>query len=190
MFRSCRIAILFACVAMLAPGVLAQESKAAKSTREKLKQEIAEIDLKEIGTKAFFEAVNQELDKSINIKIDNTSGISNNTKLSYKAKNITVEKLLNEVSDKYEFGWVVISNVENNKIDGWVIIRKSDKGKERGYEFGKGPKGEKQSSLNHPRQNFVIVSTNSASFSNIGRWPQSLMIFSSAPAMCFWYSAP
>ena len=101
---------------------------------------IAEIDLKEIGTKDFFAGVNLELDKSINFKIDNTTGISNNTKLTYKGKKITVEKLLNDVSDKFEFGWVVISNPGNNKIDGWVIIRKNEKVKERGYEAGKEPK--------------------------------------------------
>jgi hypothetical protein len=120
-----------------AQNAFAQESKAAQQTRTRLKQVIAEIDIKEIGTKAFFEDVNRELDKTINIKIDNASGVSNNTKLSYKGKKVTVEKLLNDVADKYEFGWVVISNPDNNKIDGWVIIRKS---KERGYEAGKEPK--------------------------------------------------
>jgi hypothetical protein len=59
--------------------------------------------------------------------------------------------LLNDLSDKYEFGWVVISNPGNNKVDGWVIIRKSEKGKERGYEAGKQPKREKHSSLPLPR---------------------------------------
>ena len=34
-------------------------------------------------------------------------------------------RLLNELSDKYEFGWYVVSNVGNNKVDGWIIIRKS-----------------------------------------------------------------
>ena len=106
----------------------------------KLKQVIAEIELKEIGTKDFFAGVNLELDKSINFKIDNTTGISNNTKLTYKAKKVTVEKLLNDISDKFDFGWVVISNAGNNKVDGWVIIRKNDKAKERGYEAGKEPK--------------------------------------------------
>ena len=57
------------------------------------------------------------------------------------------EKLLNDVSDKYEFGWIVVSK-ENHKEDGWIIIRKSDKGKERGYEAGKEPK---KSSLELPR---------------------------------------
>ena len=148
MFRSLRLALVLVGLALLAQQASAQESKAAKSTREKLKQVIAEFDSKEVGTKAFFEDVNRELEKgTIRFTIDGTSGISNNTKLTFKAKKITVEKLLNDLSDKYEFGWYVVSNVGNNKIDGSVVIRKTDKGKERGYEAGKEPKTEKQSSL-------------------------------------------
>ena len=157
MIRSVRIIALFVGVGLLVQQGFAQESKSAKATREKLKQVIAEFDAKEIGTKAFFEDVNRELDKTINFKIDGTSGISNNTKLTYKAKKISVEKLLNDISDKFEFGWVVISNPGNNKEDGSVVIRRSSKGKERGYEAGKEPKGEKQSSLELPRLREVIL---------------------------------
>ena len=138
MVRSFRIVAMFVALALLTQQAAAQESKAAKATREKLKQVIAEFEAKEVGTKAFFEDVNRELDKSINFKIDNTSGISNNTKLTFKAKKITVEKLLNDLSDKYEFGWYVVSNAKDRN-DGWVMVRKF-KDKERGYESGKEPK--------------------------------------------------
>ena len=80
------------------------------------------------------------MEKPVNFKIDNVSGVSNNTKLTYKAKDKAVEDILNEMSDKFDFGWVVISNVSNNKVDGWIVIRKNSKGKERGYELGKEPK--------------------------------------------------
>ena len=140
MIRSIRIVAMFVVLGLLAQQASAQESKAAKATREKLKQIIDEFDDKEVGTKVFFEDVKRELDKPINFKIDNASGVSNNTKLTYKAKKVTVEKLLNDVSDKYEFGWYVVSNADNNKVDGWIVIRKNEKGKERGYEAGKEPK--------------------------------------------------
>src|ERR1700677_661539 len=39
-------------------------------------------------------------------------------------------------------------------------------------------------------QNFCTAATNSASFSNIGRCPQSLISFISAPSMCFLYASP
>ena len=122
---SLRIALVLIAAVALAQQAGAQESKAAKYTREKLKQVIAEIDDKEVGAKAFFEDVNRELGKALKFKIDGTTGISNNTKLSYKGKKVTVEKLLNDISDKYEFGWIVISNPGNNKEDGNIVIRKA-----------------------------------------------------------------
>jgi hypothetical protein len=139
MWRTFRFSALAIALAWSGQVVSAQESAAAKATREKLKQEI-EIDEKEIGTKAFFDGVSREMDKPVKFTIDNVSGVSNNSKVTYKAKKVTVEKLLNDMSDKYEFGWVVISNAGNNKVDGTVVIRKSSKGKERGYEAGKEPK--------------------------------------------------
>lgn len=123
----------------LAGAGLAEESKAAQATRKNLQQKLS-IEAKEIGTKAFLEDVNRELDKEIKFIIDNASGVSNNTKITYKGKNVTVEQVLNEVSDKLDCGWYVVSNAANNKIDGKVMIRKSSKGKERGYEAGKDPK--------------------------------------------------
>lgn len=156
MNRSFRIVVALISLALLAQQATAQESKAAKSTREKLKQVIAEFDAKDIGTKAFFEDVNREIEKTIRFTIDGTTGISNNTKISYKGKKITVEKLLNDVSDKYEFGWYVESNEGNNKVDGSIIIRKTDKGKERGYKAGTEPKKDK-TSLDGPRYNDSIV---------------------------------
>src|SRR6476620_2196519 len=110
MHHSFRIIAVLIGLALLAQHASAQESKAAKSTREKLTQVIADFDAKDIGAKAFFEEVNDGLKKTINFKIDNTTGISNNTKFSFKAKNVTVEKLLNDLSDKYEMGWFVVSN--------------------------------------------------------------------------------
>ena len=71
--------------------------------------------------------------------------------------NHTVEQVLNEISDKGEFGWVVISNASNNKVDGWVIIRKNTKGKERGYELGKEPTKDKGASLLLPRDREIAI---------------------------------
>jgi hypothetical protein len=116
-----------------------QESQAAKTTRQKLKQKIT-VEFKDERTADVFKTIENEPDKPLKIKIDNVSGISNNTKVTYKAKDKTVEQVLNELSDKLEVGWVVISNPSNNKVDGWVVIRKNLKGKERGYELGKEPK--------------------------------------------------
>ena len=154
MMGTFRIVLVLVAAALVAQVATAQESKSAKATREKLKQVIADFDAKEVGSKVFFEDVNRELDKTIRFKIDGSTGISNNTKFTYKAKKVTVEKLLNDISEKYEFGWIVLSNEGNNKEDGSVIIRRSTKGKERGYEFGKEPK--KGASLDLPLRELAL----------------------------------
>ncbi|MCI0642995.1 MAG: hypothetical protein L0Y72_10870 [Gemmataceae bacterium] len=121
-----------------AAGVaLAQESPAAKSARKRLQQKIAEVEWKNTGTKPIFDDLKREMDMPVSFKIDNASGVSNNTKLTYSAKNKTVEEILNGLCDKGEFGWYVLSNPKD-RYDGWVIIRKH-KEKERGYEGGKKP---------------------------------------------------
>ncbi len=138
-------------LAFAAQPALAQESKAAQATRKKLTQKIS-VTFKETRTADVFNEIKIEMDKPVNIKIDNVSGVSNNSKLTYSAKGKTVEQILNDVCDKLECGWIVVSNAANNKVDGWIIIRKSTKGKERGYEAGKEPaKGKEKSSLDLPR---------------------------------------
>jgi hypothetical protein len=133
------IAGLVVCGLACTGQAFAQESLAAKTTRKKLQQKIS-VEFKDIRTADVFNDIKNEMDKPANFKIDNASGISNNTKVTYKAKDKAVEQILNELSDKLECGWVVISNPSNNKVDGWVVIRKNTKGKERGYELGKEPK--------------------------------------------------
>ena len=115
--RSLRLSLVLVGLALLASHASAQESKAAQTTRQKLQQKIT-VEFKETGTADVFKEIKGEMDKPANFKIDNASGVSNNTKLTYKAKDKTVEQILNELSDKFEFGWVVISNAANNKVDG------------------------------------------------------------------------
>ncbi len=114
----------------------AQESPAAKAARKKLQQKIS-VDWKEVGVKVITDDIKREMDAPVAIKIDNTSGVSNNSKLTYKADNKTVEQILNELSEKAEFGWFIKSDPKDRN-DGFVIIRRY-KDKERGYEGGKAP---------------------------------------------------
>lgn len=122
---------------VLAAPALAQESAAAKSTRKKLQQKIS-VDWKEIGVKVITEDIKREMDPPVAFKIDNTSGVSNNYKVSFKADNKTVEEILSGLSEKGEFGWFIKSDPKDRN-DGFVIIRKY-KDKERGFEGGKEPK--------------------------------------------------
>ena len=139
MRRFTLIAVSLAVSTVITSPTPAQESQAAKTTRKSLQKTI-DVDQKEIGTKDFLDDVSGDLDGKVKFKIDNGSGVSNNTKMTYKAKGVTVEKMLNDLADKYDWGWFVMSNAGNNAVDGKVIIRKSSKGKERGYEAGKEPK--------------------------------------------------
>jgi hypothetical protein len=153
MWRTIHFSALAVALALSSQVASAQESAAAKATREKLKQ-VIDIDEKDIGTKAFFDTVSGEMDKPVKFTIDNVSGVSNNSKVAYKGKKVTIEKILNDMSDKYDFGWVVISNVSNNKVDGTIVIRKSSKGKERGYEAGKEPK---KASVDPERRDLAVM---------------------------------
>ena len=83
MIRVFRFACVCVLAALLVPAAAAQESKAAKSTRDKLKQKAA-VDAKEQGTKSIFDELLTEAEKPIRFKIDNVSGISNNSKLTFK----------------------------------------------------------------------------------------------------------
>jgi hypothetical protein len=127
------------------------ETPTAIATRKKLQQKIT-IDAKDVGFKALTEDIKREMDKPVGFKIDNTTGISNNSKVTYSCKDKTVEQVLNELADKYEFGWYVVSNAKDRN-DGFIMLRKF-KEKERGYEWGKEPK--KKAAL-EPRRDRVAL---------------------------------
>src|SRR4051794_32856476 len=117
--RRIALAALAAAVVLgLAGPAGAQESQAAQTTRKRLKQVIDDIDQKDVGTKAFLEDVLGDLKEPVKFIIDNGSGVSNNSKITYKARKVTAEKMLNDISDKMDFGWYVVSNAGNNKVDG------------------------------------------------------------------------
>ena len=123
-------------VLVIALPVFAQETPSAQSARKKLQQKIS-VEWKDIGIKAITDDIKREMDQPVAFKIDNTTGISNNSKMTYKADNKTVEQILNDLSDKGEFGWFIKSDPKDRN-DGWIIIRKY-KDKERGVEGGKAP---------------------------------------------------
>jgi hypothetical protein len=140
------VVVVVAGVTLLAVAAVshAQESPAAKATRDRLKKIILdEVDWKEIPTRDVFNDLKNESNNKVSFKIDTANGMSMNSRLSYKAKKVSLEKVLNDLSDKYDFGWIVYSNPKdkNDRYNGWVVLRKG-KGKERGYEAGTEPKKE------------------------------------------------
>jgi len=132
-----------AAIAVLTLGAVdraaAQDTPAAKATRERLKKiKVEEVAWKEEMTRVIFGDLKRESDDKVSFHVDTTTGMSMNSRMSYKAKNVSIEQVLNDLADKNDFGWIVMSD-KKSRYDGWVILRKG-KGKERGYEAGKEPK--------------------------------------------------
>jgi hypothetical protein len=131
----------------------AQETPTAKATRKKLDKKIS-VEWKDTRMQDAMTDIKNEFDGRLGIKIDNTAGISNNTKVSFKADDQPLKKILDDFCTKYELGYIVLSK-KNDRYDGWIIIRKS---KERGYEEGKEPKEtQKDSSAAPPPPVLTVV---------------------------------
>jgi hypothetical protein len=137
--KSLKVAVVATLGLVLAGIVLAEDSPAAKATRKRLQQKIT-VEFKDERTADVFGGIFAEMDKAPKYKIDTANGLSLNTKWTFKAKDKTVEQVLNAVCDKIDCGWFVVSNESNNKVDGSILIRRIMKGKERGHEAGKGAK--------------------------------------------------
>jgi hypothetical protein len=123
---------------LLPAGAAAQqrETPSAKATRKKLEMKIS-VEWDNVPLKVAVDDLKAEFDNRLGVKIDNVSGVSNNTKVTYKAENQSLKKILGDLCTKYDWGYIVKSEA-GNRYDGWIIIRKSA---ERGYEKGAEPKG-------------------------------------------------
>ena len=132
---------------MASGWALAQDTPRAKATRENLKKIVLEdLEYKEEMTHVIFSDLARESNNKVSFIIDTNGGMSRNTRMTYKVKKAPLEKILNDLADKNDFGWYVFSNPKdpNDQKNGKVILRKGAKGKERGYEFGTEPKGDKK----------------------------------------------
>ena len=112
-----------------------QDTPAAKRTRARLKEKIS-IDVKDTRVKDVLDEIRRRMNNKVSFKIDNASGVSNNTKLTYKDDNKTLAQVLDEVCTLNEMGYVIFSR-PGDRYDGSILIRKG-KGKEAGYEGGRG----------------------------------------------------
>jgi hypothetical protein len=143
-------------VGLVQGWAIAQESPRAKKTRESLKKIVLEdLNWKDEMTHVVFSDISRECDKKVTFEIDTNGGMSRNTRLSYKVKKASLEKVLNDLADQNDFGWYVYTNPKdpNGQKEGRIILRKGAKGKERGYEFGTEPKEEKKKSSLDPNRN-------------------------------------
>src|SRR5207248_1338981 len=101
--------------------------KAAK-TRKLLDTKIT-VDFKEAGLGEIVDEIKEEHVKGLKIIIDSKGGVSQNTKITYSGKDVTLAEALDKMFAKNDLGYIVISK-KNNAYDGALQIKK---GKERGY---------------------------------------------------------
>lgn len=116
-----------ACLAV-ADDKKTEDTPAAAKTRKLLKTKIS-IEFKETALKDAVEEIKEEV-KGLKFLLDTKGGVSRNQPMNIKAKDKTVEEVLDEILKKPALGYIVISK-KGNAYDGLVQIRKSD---ERGYE--------------------------------------------------------
>jgi TolA-binding protein len=116
-------------VVSTAAQVVRDTPKAAQA-RKKLQTKITvEYDNTELGE--VVEDIQGQV-KGLGIRIDTQHGVSKNTKLTLKAKNMSLEKVLDNLFKKAGLGYIVV-NERGNAYDGTLLIRQ---GAERGYPTG------------------------------------------------------
>jgi hypothetical protein len=129
------------CVGLMASDIRAAEKDtfAAAATRKKLQTKIS-VEYKDVSLKEIMDDIKQKVTDSIgmdlSIWLDNAGGVSNNSTLSYSAKDKTVAEILDGMFKDNGLGYIVISKeykTYKGRYDGWLLIVK---GKERGYPEG------------------------------------------------------
>src|SRR5439155_22031550 len=113
-----------------------KDTPAAAATRKKLQAKIS-VDYKDVSLKEIMEDVKQKVNDAtgseLSIYMDNQGGVSNNSTLSYSARDKTVAEVLDGMFKNNDLGYIVISKeykTYKGRYDGWLLIVK---GKERGY---------------------------------------------------------
>jgi hypothetical protein len=113
-----------------------KDTPAAAATRNKLKAKIS-VDYKDTSLKDIAEDIKQKVSDAtgmdLSIYLDNPGGVSNNSTLSYSAKDQTVADVLDGMFKNNGLGYIVVSKEYKSyksRYDGWLLIVK---GKERGY---------------------------------------------------------
>jgi hypothetical protein len=127
--------VVAVCATTFWAGETPKDTPSAAKTRKTLQKKIEEVNWDEVGLKVALEELQQLLDDTVRIKIDPNAGISGNYKITYKAKDKTLAKILDDLCDKNEWGYYVVSDKKDRR-DGFIILNKS---KWRGIE-GKEPK--------------------------------------------------
>jgi hypothetical protein len=104
------------------------DTPAAAKTRKLLKMKIS-VDFKDTRLEDAMDEIKTEV-KGLKYLLDTKGGVSRNQKVTYAAKDKTVEDILDEMLKKPDLGYIIISK-KGNAYDGLVQVRKTQ---ERGFE--------------------------------------------------------
>src|SRR6266481_2333783 len=89
-----------------------KDTPAAAATRKKLQAKIS-VDYKDVRLKEIMDDIKQKVNDAtgtdLSIYMDNPGGVSNNSTLSYSAKDKTVAEILDGIFKNNDLGYVVIS---------------------------------------------------------------------------------
>jgi hypothetical protein len=138
--RGCVVALsLFAaCLASLVNLSAAEGKDTPKAavTRQLLKTKVS-VDYKDTPLSEVIDDIKDQIKdktkKVLGVRVDNKGGVSNNTKFTYKADDKPLDEVLDEMFQKNDLGYIVISQ-QGNAYDGTLLIVK---GKARGYPVKK-----------------------------------------------------
>jgi hypothetical protein len=111
-----------------AEGEKDEDTPKAAKTRKMLKTKIS-VDFKELPLREVLEEIKEDHVKGINIITDTKGGVSNNQKIMYSGKDVTLEDALDKMFAKNDLGYYIISK-KGDAYDGAIKIVK---GKARGY---------------------------------------------------------
>jgi hypothetical protein len=104
------------------------DTPAAAKTRKLLKKKIS-VDFKDTRLEDAMDDIKEQV-KGLKSRLDTKGGVSRNRTLTYKAKDKTVEEVLDGMFKGTGLGYIVISK-KNNAYDGSLLIKM---GNERGFE--------------------------------------------------------
>jgi len=115
-----------------------KDTPAAANTRaRKLAAKVA-VEFQDQFLKECFAEISKQLEDagagSLSVRYD--VGVSMNQRLTFKAKDEALEKVLDGMLKKNGLGYVVVSKM-GDRYDGWLLIKQ---GNERGYAAGDEPK--------------------------------------------------
>lgn len=127
--------ITLACCVAVLHAQAAKDTDAAAKTRKLLDTKISvdyEDSLLQDVVKDLSDKVKEASKEDFPTKIDLNSGASQNMKIKYTAKNMTVAEILDGLGKKHDLGYIIISGKYKTyyKFDGYLLIVK---GTNRGY---------------------------------------------------------